>query len=180
MSFEDFGGESVTDILSANLILTTDDPFYAASGDYVILFTTDSVGDLTTTASYDKLAYDPLLTNGIDTTDFTYTPVQVGSGTFSDTTPGGFTDIVSIDLTSIESDLIQQSTPRLFHFIIGSVDADSGAVTFSGVGNTIIRVHPPALTATTVAATSAINISESDGSTSVDETGPTSIHLMLS
>ena len=140
-NFLDFGGNLVSDILSANLILTIDDPFYAASGDYVILFTTDSVENLSTAANYDQLEYNVLSTNGIDTSDFADTPVVVGSGSFSDAIPGGFVDVVSIDLTSIEAELITAINNRdSFHFIIGSVDSDNGAVTF-GIGNTNNRVR---------------------------------------
>ena len=176
MSFENFSGNSVTDIINAKLILTNDDPFFAASGDFVILFTTDSVGDLSTSSDYDQLVFEALSTNGIDTSSYTDTPVSVGTGSFSDATGGGFTDVVEITLATIEADLITAINNRdSFHFILGSVDADTGAVTYSGVGNTNNPGAPTlALTVTTGAAVAAINITESSGSTDVDETGPSS------
>jgi hypothetical protein len=72
----DFGGVSISDISSVELDLTVNDRSFSASGDFFLLFTTDSKADLN---DYAGLVYDSNATYGIATAEFTDLPVLIGA-----------------------------------------------------------------------------------------------------
>lgn len=140
ISQTDFGGQTLTALNSVDLRLTVNDRTFSQTGTFTIFFTTDTAADLTTTTDYDALAFDSTSNYGINLNEFTYDPVAVGTGTYPVENVGGVEVTVSIDLTTIGTDLLNAiNAGENVHFVMGaSQTADSGGVTatFSGVGNT--------------------------------------------
>jgi len=172
----DFNGFSINAISQVLLNLTVNDRTFSASGDYFILFTTDGKADLTSSTDYDDLTFNAASTYGIDGTQFTVAPVTVTTAqTFDGSASGGTVDTVTIDLTSISTDLINAiNAGDSFHFLIGSPDIGGATATYSGFGNTFDPGAPQLeITATPDAAVDALVLTESGGSTDVEEGGAT-------
>ncbi|WOO42629.1 lamin tail domain-containing protein [Rubellicoccus peritrichatus] len=149
----DFGGSDVSAITAATLKLVVNDRTFSANGPFSIFFTTDSKSDLSGGSDYDQIAFDSSSAFGIDLSTYTYNPVVVGTDTYDfDGTTGGGTEVtVTLDFSSIESDVLSAiNTGDSFHLLIGINSSDGTAATFSGVGNTFDPGVPElTITATT-------------------------------
>jgi hypothetical protein len=174
---DDFQGLEVTDISQAILALTVNDRSFSTSGDYLIYFTTDSKSDLTTSVDYDALAWDGGSTYGFDPTDFTDAPVSAVGGvqSFDAAAAGGEEDLVTLDLTSIKSDLISAfNSGDSFHLMIVSPDTGGAVATYSGQGNTFDPGDPRLqITAELGSEVDGLVITETGESTDVEEGGAT-------
>jgi len=140
LSSAKFGGQNVLDINSLDLRLTINDRFFSVDGTFSILFTRDSAADLGSGADYDQLTFNSGSSYGIDATQYATAPIVVGSASADTSANGGTTVDVSIDLSSIETDLLDAiSNGESVNFLIAgseSADASGVVVTFSGEGNT--------------------------------------------
>lgn len=142
ISQADFGGSTVLSLNSATLSLAVTVPFFAADGPFTVLFTTDSLSDLSGASDYDTLAFDSNEPFGIDTAQFSYAPVAVATPTFSTATGEGNLLDITIDLTTIGSDLLAAiNAGDSVHFLIGIDSADDTVATFQGVGGTFDAIQ---------------------------------------
>lgn len=131
-----FGGP-VSDITRAQLTLTVDGRSFSSGTDVEFFFTTDALGAWT---------FNGVTTNGIDASQFTYAPVSLGSFTIAATTSGrsGENDTFTLDLSSVEADLINEiNSASEFQIIIAAVNP-SDAITYSGNNNSY-NPGPPSL-----------------------------------
>jgi hypothetical protein len=187
-SFTDFGGSTVTDITAVSLELTVNDRTFSSAGDIVVLFTTDSLADLSGTTSYDTLSYVAAesVNYGIDATnDFTDDPVLASSGAtyrFAANTGGGLKETFTLDLSQIEADIISAiNNGDSFHLIVAAPGTGGANATFSGNGNSFDPGDPSLIISAVTGGGNpkAVNITESGGSTDVTEDGATDTYSVV-
>lgn len=131
-----FGGP-IADITGAKLTLTVDGRSFAGGTSVEFFFTTDALGSWT---------FNGAFTNGLDASQFTYVPVSLGVFPIADTVSGrsGEMDTFTLDLSSVESDMISAiNSAGEFQIIIAAVNAGD-AVTYSGNNNSF-NPGPPTL-----------------------------------
>ncbi|MEO0453596.1 MAG: Ig-like domain-containing protein [Verrucomicrobiota bacterium] len=178
-----FGGVNLASIDTVTLDLTVNDRTFSSTGDFFILFTTESQADLTTTSAYDNLTFSSANAGnyGIDASQYPNdAPSVLGTAfayNFAGATGGGTVETLTLDVSSVASDLAAAiAAGDSFHIIIGSAEASNGgaAATYSGTGNTFDPGDPTlTITATPSTAPASLVITESNGSTEVTENGAT-------
>jgi len=130
----DFGG-AISHISRAQLTLTVNDRTFSDGTQVEFFFTTDAIV---------AQAFNGAFTNGIDASQFTYVPVSLGVFTIPEMAgrAGGETDTFSLDLSSVEADLISAiNSAGEFQIIIAAVNS-ADDITYSGVGNTFDEGDP--------------------------------------
>ncbi|MCR9296067.1 MAG: hypothetical protein NXI32_25405 [bacterium] len=143
----DFGLAVLTeaDIQSIQLSLTVNDRGFSDGNAIELFFTPDTFASLGNGTGYTNLTYDATLTNGINTSQFTTTPISLGVYAIPEMAgrPGGEVDVIDVNfsgaaLTSLVNSI---NAGTDFQILAGATDA-SHDLTYSGFGNTFDPGNP--------------------------------------